>query len=245
MTLQHRLDALLRTGRREAERLYDERLKDSVSWVEDHLPRLRREAEHAEREAHRSAESAGRRGVKVARKGYDEHLRAPVTWIEDHLPRQRSNAGAILAPTLIAAAGAGVAFWWWTQWARGRAEAERAALDAAGGAAGEAHPEAVMAHAPPPSDGPSDTPDPSAGKLAEPAEEVMAHTPPSAGAGRASASTTADAGKLLSSAAATSLQGGVQAVLPPAAAESLNETLAVQAAKKPAARKAKPGPALN
>jgi len=29
-----------------------------------------------------------------------------------------------LASAVILAAGAGVAFWWWTQWARGRAESE-------------------------------------------------------------------------------------------------------------------------
>jgi hypothetical protein len=31
-----------------------------------------------------------------------------------------------LASAVILAAGAGVAFWWWTQWARGRAESEDA-----------------------------------------------------------------------------------------------------------------------
>ena len=28
------------------------------------------------------------------------------------------------APALVLATGVGVAFWWWTQWARGRAEVE-------------------------------------------------------------------------------------------------------------------------
>jgi hypothetical protein len=30
----------------------------------------------------------------------------------------------VAAPVLILATGAGVAVWWWTQWARGRAESE-------------------------------------------------------------------------------------------------------------------------
>ena len=32
-----------------------------------------------------------------------------------------------VAPALLLATGAGVAFWWWTQWARGSAEREAAA----------------------------------------------------------------------------------------------------------------------
>ena len=81
--------------------------------------------------------------------------------------RMGARAGA-LWPTLFAAAGAGVAFWWWNQWARGQAEAaaqpslpasdaegqapdpERHAEDLAGGLEGAAHPELVMAHAPEP-----------------------------------------------------------------------------------------------
>ncbi len=31
---------------------------------------------------------------------------------------------APIASAVVLAAGAGVAFWWWTQWARGRAESE-------------------------------------------------------------------------------------------------------------------------
>jgi uncharacterized protein HemX len=31
---------------------------------------------------------------------------------------------APIASAVVLAAGAGVAFWWWTQWARGRAENE-------------------------------------------------------------------------------------------------------------------------
>ena len=34
---------------------------------------------------------------------------------------------AQVAPALLLATGAGAAFWWWTQWARGRAESEAAA----------------------------------------------------------------------------------------------------------------------
>jgi len=39
-----------------------------------------------------------------------------------------------IASAVVLAAGAGVAFWWWTQWARGRAEteAELAEVDAEG-----------------------------------------------------------------------------------------------------------------
>ena len=40
----------------------------------------------------------------------------------------RSRASPV-APALLLATGAGVAFWWWTQWARGRAESEAAAKD--------------------------------------------------------------------------------------------------------------------
>jgi hypothetical protein len=36
------------------------------------------------------------------------------------------------APLLILATGAGVAVWWWTQWARGRAESEANAKDGDG-----------------------------------------------------------------------------------------------------------------
>jgi len=39
-----------------------------------------------------------------------------------------------IASAVVLAAGAGVAFWWWTQWARGRAESE---ADVAGGAEAE------------------------------------------------------------------------------------------------------------
>ena len=36
---------------------------------------------------------------------------------------------APVAPALLIATGAGVAFWYWTQWARGQAESEAAAKD--------------------------------------------------------------------------------------------------------------------
>ena len=40
--------------------------------------------------------------------------------------RQRN---APVAPALLIATGAGVAFWYWTQWARGQAESDAAAKD--------------------------------------------------------------------------------------------------------------------
>ena len=36
---------------------------------------------------------------------------------------------APVAPALLLATGVGVAFWWWTQWARGSAESEAAAKE--------------------------------------------------------------------------------------------------------------------
>jgi hypothetical protein len=54
------------------------------------------------------------------------------------LPGRTRKAGAHklqlelpVAPVLLLATGAGVAVWWWTQWARGRAESEGAAGDGA------------------------------------------------------------------------------------------------------------------
>ena len=41
----------------------------------------------------------------------------------------RSPSMAQVAPALLLATGAGVAFYWWTQWARGSAESEAAAKD--------------------------------------------------------------------------------------------------------------------
>ncbi len=125
-----------------------------------------------------------RKSGRRVRRLRDEDLGRPLVWLHDHLPHPQDERPSRLVPALgataLAAAGAGVAFWWWTQWARGRAETvERTNLDARGGADGAAHPEAVMAHAPPPADTPGDVADPSASGLAEPAEALMAHTPPS------------------------------------------------------------------
>jgi uncharacterized protein HemX len=42
-------------------------------------------------------------------------------------PETPTTTGPALSPiasAVVLAAGAGVAFWWWTQWARGRAESE-------------------------------------------------------------------------------------------------------------------------
>ncbi len=46
---------------------------------------------------------------------------------------QTSTPAAGLSPiasAVVLAAGAGVAFWWWTQWARGRAENDAELADA-------------------------------------------------------------------------------------------------------------------
>jgi uncharacterized protein HemX len=40
---------------------------------------------------------------------------------------ERARGAPVAAPVLILATGAGVAVWWWTQWARGRAESDAAA----------------------------------------------------------------------------------------------------------------------
>jgi hypothetical protein len=42
-----------------------------------------------------------------------------------------------VAPVLLMATGAGVAVWWWTQWARGRAESEATAPPEAAPGPGE------------------------------------------------------------------------------------------------------------
>ena len=173
-------------------------------------------------------------------------------WIEARLPEPR-RATSVLWPSVLAAAGAGAAFWWWTSWSRGRAEAaEREALDAAGGAAGKANPEGVMAHAPPPAGRPGEAPDASAAKLSEPAEQVMAHTPPPADAGSAGGASTggstvgratADEARLLASTAAAALAGGVAEVAPAPTVTSLDESLAVQGAAPKANGGRKPGEA--
>jgi hypothetical protein len=53
--------------------------------------------------------------------------------------RRAVDVGAALAspvvPTVLLVAGAGVAFWYWRQWSRGRAEAGEGGLDPLGGEA--------------------------------------------------------------------------------------------------------------
>jgi hypothetical protein len=53
--------------------------------------------------------------------------------VQASLQTVASHAGRVppAAPLLILATGAGVAVWWWTQWARGRAESEAAEKKAA------------------------------------------------------------------------------------------------------------------
>ncbi len=46
--------------------------------------------------------------------------------IEASLQALGRSRKAQVAPALLLATGAGVAFWWWTQWARGSAESEAA-----------------------------------------------------------------------------------------------------------------------
>jgi hypothetical protein len=41
--------------------------------------------------------------------------------------RRKVQVELPVAPVLLMATGAGVAVWWWTQWARGRAESDAAA----------------------------------------------------------------------------------------------------------------------
>jgi len=53
--------------------------------------------------------------------------------VEASLQALGRSRTAQVAPALLLATGAGVAFWWWTQWARGRAESEGARTDTASG----------------------------------------------------------------------------------------------------------------
>ena len=46
--------------------------------------------------------------------------------IETSLQALGRSRKAQVAPALLLATGAGAAFWWWTQWARGSAESEAA-----------------------------------------------------------------------------------------------------------------------
>jgi uncharacterized protein HemX len=48
------------------------------------------------------------------------------------LPKSSGPRLSPIASAVVLAAGAGVAFWWWTQWAQGRAEAEADLADADG-----------------------------------------------------------------------------------------------------------------
>ena len=229
---RHNLEGLVDGGRKGAQRIYH----DGRHWIGDHLPDARELRRSGRREVERQggrAQAAGRSAA--SRAAADDRLRAPVRWIEARLPEPR-RSHSVLWPSVLAAAGAGVAFWWWTSWSRGRAEAaDREALDAAGGAEGKAHPEQVMAHAPEPAGAPVNAPDASAAKLSEPAEDVMAHAPPpseaapATGAGKGGKA-TADEARLLGSTAASGLAGGVAEVAPAKAVKSLDESLAVQGA---------------
>ena len=49
--------------------------------------------------------------------------------VEASLQALGRSRKAPVAPALLLATGAGVAFWWWTQWARGTAESEAAAKE--------------------------------------------------------------------------------------------------------------------
>lgn len=168
----------------------------AARWVHDHLPDVPRLAEHGRRDA--------------------------VEWVQAHLPSRRDlrrgvpEPASLLWPTVLAAAGAGAAFWWWTSWSRGRAEAER---DAQGGAEGAAHPEAVMAHTPPPSDI-SPPQDFESTALDVAAERVLAHSPVE---GSAPGEPAAGGGGVL---------GKVKAVVAPRAQEALRRNLAVQASSE-------------
>ena len=211
------LDTLVAGGRKSAGRVY----RDGHHWLVDHLPEPKSQLKDVRRSA--------RRGVARTRQAADERLRAPVRWIEERLMPEPRRTSSILLPSVLAAAGAGVAFWWWTSWSRGRAEAaDRAAQDAAGGAAGKAAPERVMAHAPEPQGAPTDVPDTSAARLAQPAEELMAHAP-------APKATADEAGLLASDAGG--LAAGVGEVAPTGAVKSLDESLAVQGSPSPGERK--------
>ena len=60
--------------------------------------------------------------------------------IEASLQALGRSRKAQVAPALLLATGAGVAFWWWTQWARGAEESE---------AAGKAGPDGEHDHSAP------------------------------------------------------------------------------------------------
>ncbi len=183
-------------------------------------------------------------------------------WIEEHLPEPRRaitigvGAASPLWPTFMLAAGAGVAFWWWTQWARGDAGTANAAASQAAEApspqpstATSAEPvEEIMAHVPEPAGAPSTVAEPAAADLVEPAEEILAHVPPAPEAApevvtasepevKAASRTKASRreSELLGSASPLAETGGSveEAVVPPE----------LGLAAKPKARKPKPGEA--
>jgi hypothetical protein len=106
-----------------------------------------------------------------------------VMWVQERVSDGRRvvhlgvGATSPLWPTFIAAAGAGVAFWWWTQWSRGQSEAKLAQENAGGEGPAVDHPELVMAHAPEPSEAPIGSVDAADAGLVEPADQLMAHAP--------------------------------------------------------------------
>lgn len=133
--------------------------------------------------------------------------------------RRTARTGA-LWPGLFAVAGAGAAFWWWNQWARGQAEADEHALrEREAVAAGAAHPEAIMAHAPPPPDVEAHD---DAADSDSALDAIMAHAP----APGAAAPGAATSDRTLPNAGA---------VVDGSARRALDEALAVQAsAERPA-----------
>lgn len=145
-------------------------------------------------------------------------LHAPeIDWsrLGSRLGREGPRAGA-LWPSLFAVASAGAAFWWWNQWARGQAEADdHARREADAAAEGAAHPQAIMAHAPPPADAPAH--DGAAGS--DPAvDAIMAHAPEPVAAPQAAREPRAKkAGPIVSAPVAS----------------ALDASLAVQAARTP------------
>ena len=212
---RHGLDSFVDGGRKSAHRLYS----GGRHWIEDHLPEPRSNSGPRSAPEPADVRRSAERVVARTRQATDERLRAPVRWIEERLLPEPRRTASILLPSVVAAATAGAAFWWWTSWSRGRAEAaDRAALDAAGGAEGKAHPERVMAHAPEPTHSPAAPADASAARLATPAEDVMAHAPPPPEVDPARAAAQVAAG----------LAAGVGEVAPGQAVASLDESLAVQ-----------------
>ena len=109
--------------------------------------------------------------------------RRSVEWVQHrYADGRRALDGGVgvstpLWATFLAAAGAGAAFWWWTQWSRGKADAAASNADTGGAGAQPVAPETIMAHTPAPAGGPINSVDKADEKLVEPAEELMAHAP--------------------------------------------------------------------